>query len=278
MSNIRIVRSNESDAATLSSDIAFVSTLPITNLQRDGRNPKGRVLDTEHTMTITYAKPSVLSVIGLFYHNLSTTATWSVTAKDSVDNTLYASGLQSAYEIKSLGDLDWGIDELGASIFTGWGEPFSVIWLDTVISGVYTVDVFVSDPDNEDGHLDYGRLISGNYITPEKNPLWGDLPISWVNTDTQIRMNDGGLRANRGIRFRKSAFDLRYLSTTERSTFFDMFYSTGGYRDILVSLHPDAGASLRRDGTFICKNVQQASAMTPTFYNNFATAFELEES
>ena len=249
---------NAVDTATITDGNAnILSTLPQDNLKKSQRT---KVVRTSNTSDLILeldwgGSGKNLSGIGLMRHNLQSTATWQIQIYDGVNQTgtlIYDSGVVSPIPPKSLGDLDWGVDPLGASVFDGWdeGNAFSTIWF-TQVTGL-SMRVTISDATNTDGYLQASRLFAGVASTPIVNTSFG-LQSSWEEGTQQFRSEGGSLRSDSKPQFRQINLTLGYLEAGERSGFFENVRVVGLRKDFLVSVFPEYNGAQERDYTMACK-------------------------
>lgn len=273
---------NSSDTATITDGNAnILASLPQTNLQKAQRT---KVVRTSNTSDLVLnmnwgGAGKNISGVGLMRHNLSSAATWQVQIYDAQNQTgtiLYDSGAIDAIGVKALGDLDWGVDALGASVFDGWdeGNRFSTLWF-TQVTGL-SAKITLSDATNTDGYIQASRLFMGVSSQPSKNVSFG-LKSSWEEGTKQFRSEGGSLRSDPSPQYRAFNMTLADLTPGERSGFFENVRTVGMTSDFLVSVFPEFGGAQERDYTMQCK----FTAMPKFIYkshNTHTTTFSLAEA
>ena len=252
--SIRIVTSNVSDSATLTSS-DFVATLPVTNVQLEGRARVARTTNATGTKTINgnFAGASVISSCVLYNHNLTSQATWRLRMWDAAGQTgnlMYDSGTLSALPALGWGEFAWGLSPWGASVFTGWGSAFSVLWFPAV--GALSFRLEITDAANPAGYIQAKRLLLGPYFEPLVNVSYG-LQLYWQDNSEQRRTQGGSLRTDVRVRYRCLQGDLSYLSFTERALAMDTLRQIALRTETFVSVFPGVGGALERDYSLLGK-------------------------
>lgn len=250
--NLRIVATNLIDTATLGASPSLSSSLPVTNLQDTRRAKVARTTSTaDQTITGNFAATAVCSAAALWRHNLSTDGTWRIelySADNQGGTKVYDSGDTLAYTAKCLGDLDWGTDPLGASVFTGWSFIYSVLWFSPVPAKSFRLTL--KDASNPAGYMEASRLVIGVHLEPAVNMEYG-MELEWVDESRQVRMDGGSLHVESVEVFRKAGFELGWLADTERAKWLEIARRTGKRGEVLLSLYPGVGGAKERDHTFL---------------------------
>lgn len=252
--SIRIVTSNVSDAAALTST-DFTVGLPVSNLQLEGRARVARTANAAGTKVINgdLAGVSMLGACVLYNHNLTSQATWRLRVWDAVGqtgNVVYDSTTVAALPALGWGDFQWGAVPWGASVFTGWGAAFSVLWFPAVLGRSFRLEV--TDAANADGYLQAKRLLLGPYFEPLVNVDYG-LQLYWEDNSVQRRTQGGSLRTDVRTRYRVLRAQLGYLSDSERAVAVETLRQIGLRTETFVSVFPGAGGALERDHSLLGK-------------------------
>ncbi len=278
MSKLRMLLVNEIDAAVLSSGVGtvFSSTLPISNVQQYG-NARVARSSTPASVEILGAWTSArwLSGLALYRHNLTATAKFRIELFDSDDQSgvpVFDSELVNALDAKSLSDLDWGIDELGATVFTGWGEAFTNFWFELVAAKSFRITI--EDPLNST--IDIARIYLGRYLEPSVNISRGH-SNSWRENTEQKRTAGGSLWSHAKLPFRNLRFSLDWLSEDDRTVFMDAIRVVGKRRDIFVSVYPGDGGSKERDYALAGKFTRVPDLVNNQL-NNYRSNYEIAEA
>jgi len=279
-SKLRIVRDFHTDFDTMVADPVFVSTMDVVNLQDQSR---GLVARTTSTATqIIKGDFSTYRRIGAFAlnrHNLTIDSTIQIELFDDPAQSgslEYDSGEFLAVETKTLGELDWGVDVLGANIFTDWGYALTIHFFTEAICQSYRITI--KDAANPDGYFEASRMILGPYIEPTKNLDFGYVG-GWSGGTTQIRTAGGSLISLEpvGGPFRQLSFSISNLPVSERAVFYDLGRHPGLKDDMLISLFPDKTLSARRDYAMFCK-LTSYPGMSEQFLAAYNTQLQMQES
>lgn len=254
MANLRICVRNAIDEATLSASPAMRSTLPPSNLQIPARARVARSTDASAAQEIKFTWNGAgcyLNFLILSRHNLEPGSTWRVRLYNTPDWTgaaVYDSGTLTAVDGATLGDLDFGVDLLGAGEFDAWlGQQFSVVYFTRVLalSGIVTM----TNIGNAYGYVEASRLFAGEYTELAYNPA--SIDFSWPDNTEQSRSAGGSSRSDGDINYRAISVDLVFIRAEERASVADMLRHAGRRRSIFLSVFPGAGGEKERDHSLI---------------------------
>lgn len=249
---------NAIDEATMSASPAMRATLPPTNLQLPARGRVARSVNAAAPQDIKFTWNGAgfyLSVLMLSRHNLESGATWRVrlySTPDWTGSAIYDSGSVEAVDGDTLGDLDFGIEPLGAGIFDAFlGQQFSVLYFTRVLalSGIVTLE----NTGNAYGYLEASRLFAGDYLELTYNPQ--TLDFSWAEDTAQSRSAGGSLRSDGKIVYRAFAVDVQFVDASQRAELADQFRFAGRRKEMFVAFFPGAGGEKERDYTALVKHV-----------------------
>jgi len=275
--NLRVISTNDVDAATLTSG-DFTATLPVGNLQLEGRARVARTTNATGTKTINgnFAGSTLCSALVLYGHNLTGAATWRLRLYAGANQTgtvVYDSTTLTPLTSIGWGSFAWGVAPWGNGVFNDWQQPFYTLWFTGVFALSFRLDL--ADPLNPAGYLQASRLIIGRYLTPVFNAEYG-LALSWDTNSEQRRTLGGSVRTDRRASFRRLSFDLGLLDISERALWLDLARVNGLHREIFVSVYPEAGADLERDHSMLGKFAQAAPNTLPV-PNRWSQNFEFIE-
>lgn len=273
---MRLITVNAADSATLNATPAMVSTLPVANLQTQYREQLARTVGTStQLIEMAWATPVPLSAFVLYRGNFSGSARWQVQvyADATMADLLYDSGAAYASAPKTLGDLIWGVDALGATFYDDWGYTISALWFAPVI-GKYA-RITLSDPANPDSYMQASRLFAGAYVETAHAPELG-AAMGWQETSVQTRTEGGTLRTEPGSHFRTLEITTRLLPENDRVRLSDLFRQTGLRGDLYVSIFPELGGAVERDHQMQGKLVKLAPTAIPV-YARYDQPFSIEE-
>lgn len=264
MPNLRLLSTNVVDAATLTSS-DFTATLPVANLQVEGRARVARTTNATGTKTINgnFAGTTLCSALVLYGHNLSGTATWRLRLYNGANQTgtvVYDSTTLTPQTVVGWGAFQWGAEPWGSYIFRDWEQPFYSLFFSEVYAVSFRLEI--TDTGNPAGYLQASRLIMGRYLTPYFNAAYG-LALSWDTNSVQRRTLGGSVRTDRRATFRRLAFDLETLDAGERALWLDLARSVSLHREMFVSIYPGVGGELERDHSLLCKFSQVPASNLP---------------
>lgn len=277
MANMRIISTNEADAAVLSS-ADFAASLPVGNLQLQGRARVARTVNATGSKVIEgeWPAPKVLSACVLNGHNLTSSATWRLQGWDGAGQTgalvLDSTALPALRRI-GWGVFPFGVAPWGSTVFTGWERAFSVLWFAAV--AVRSWRLTLADAGNPAGYLQAKRLLLGNYFEPSVNAQYG-LQLGWKEDTSQQRTQASTLRSDAGPQYRRLAGNLSHLDEVERARFMELCRQVGMRREIFVSVFPETGSTQERDYALLGKFTQMpdGSHGNPASWSN---TFTIEE-
>ncbi len=274
---MKLIADNQGDAATMTASPAVTASLPVTNLQTQ---PRASVMRTtsaaDQEIKLSWAAARILSAVALVRHNLTSAATWRVQIySDAAWTTLtYDSGAVAAAPGKALGDLSWGIDPLGASVFTGWSYAFSSLYF-APVAGQSAI-ITLSDAGNPDGYMQASRLFVGAHIEPQYNPSYG-FKLGWKENTVTTRTDGGSLRSDPTVPYRTLSASLDWIAEEERASLLDALRQVGKRQDIWISVFPGTGGARERDYSMAAKVVTLPDIVQPS-YGVYGAQLDLEEA
>jgi hypothetical protein len=275
--NLRVISTTDVDAATLTSG-DFTASLPVGNLQLEGRARVARTTNATGTKTINgnFAGSTLCSALVLYGHNLTGTATWRLRLYAGANQTgtvVYDSTTLTPLTVTGWGSFAWGVEPWGSGVFRDWQQPFYTLWFSEVFALSFRLELV--DTLNPAGYLQASRLIIGRYLTPTFNAEYG-LALAWETNSEQRRTLGGSVRTDRRASFRRLSFDLGLLDLSERALWLDLARSSGLHRELFVSVYPQASAELERDHSILVK-FSQAAPNTLPVPNRWSQKFEMIE-
>lgn len=275
--NVRIITPNDGDSAALTASPALTASLPVTNLQDPSRARTARTTSAAYQFIKgTWSEAKVISACALVRHNLTSVGTWRLKLYSDAAWTenIYDSLPILAAPPKALGDLEWGVDPLGASLFTGWALAFSVMWFTPRAPRSFIIEI--DDTMNPAGYLEASRLFIGRYLEPVSNFDWG-IRLSWKEDTTQERTEGGTLRSDGFDPYRRMAFRLGWLEPTDRPKFMEWARKDGLRHDVFISAYPEEATALERDHSMAAKLIASPE-IERRHVNTFGSEYIVEES
>lgn len=275
--NLRIITPNDGDSATLTASPAMSATLPVTYLQETSRARVARTTSAAaQDIKGTWGEVKVFSALALVRHNLSLAATWRLRLYGDAAwaTVVYDSGTIGAVAPKALGDLEWGVNPLGESLFTGWALAFSTMWFTALRAQSFILTL--NDTANPAGYLEAARLFIGRYLSPTWNFEWG-IKLSWAEDTTQERTDGGTLRSDGFEPYRRMSFKLAYLPGIDRAKFIEWTRKDGRRNDVFISAYPGDATSIERDHAMAAKLIASPE-MAHSSVNAFGSEYIVEEA
>lgn len=262
MPNARFIFSNAWDRAALA--VTKGTTAPALPVQHTQRYNNSRVFRTvgaaQVEIAFDFTNPEFCSGLAVWRHNLTALATYRLELFDEAGRTgdlVYDSGTVPALEPKALGDLAWGLDPLGITVFTDWRLAYSVHWFPMVPfkSGRLTI----TDTANPAGYIEIGRVYMGAAFEPQVNADLGHV-LRWETTTDAQQTAGGTVHTIEGAAYRTLRFNLSHIQPSERAAFMEQIRQVSTHKDFFLSLRPEQGGSVERDYSFSAKFSQLPSA------------------
>ncbi len=278
MPNLRIISTNDADAAVLTSS-AFLASLPVENLQVEGRARVARTVNATGDKVINgnWSVAKIASAIVLYGCNFSSAATLRVQLWDGENQTgsvVHDSGVNPALDAIGWGEFGWGLSSWGATAFEDWASAFSVLWFPQVYSA-RSFRITINDASNAAGFIQIKRLLIGAYFEPFVNFEYG-LSATWVDNSVQTRTMGRSINTDKRAQFRSLSGNLSGLNASERAAFFEITRVVGLSTELFVSGYPEAGGAMERDHALLCK-FDQIPPVIATSYNRYSGQFSFVE-
>jgi len=213
MSNLRFVVDNLAKDAFVSVITGTeVAALPASNITNYNKGRYSRSYPTANTvkLRLTLGTDTAISAVILGPSNLTATSSVTYELLDSGGTVMATIAKTEVAPIVPFGTLVWGVDPLG-SIFT---NKFAIPgWFDQAYESVYYIDITITDPTLTEINLSY--VYAGVYIEPARDASKG-LTLTFADTNTTYRTEDGSLRTTAGVSFRKFSFDMSLMDEGDR--------------------------------------------------------------
>ena len=277
MANFRIVPVKLSLSATLTASPAMAGAHPVTRLQAWNRLPARTTGTADQQILGSWQTPDWINCVVLWRHNLTAAATWRLELFSGADQSgerLYDSGVVQANPPAALGDLDWGVDPLGATLFDDWALAYSVMWFERVAAISYRLTL--SDPGNSAGYLEAAYLVVDRYREVATNMDYG-LNLTWRDNAKQTRTAGGTVRTDGALAWREMTLSLSHLEEQERPHFAEIARTIGRRGGVFVSGYPESGGAKERDHCFLGL-IKEGGGLTHNRYANHATTYTLTET
>ena len=280
MSNMIISAVNYVDDGTLTVDDE-VATLPGTYLQDRQIVRIWRNTQLTAQIDVDFGQSRIVDFAALIKHNISTTGTirWRFSNVSDFSTTVYDSGVVDAWPIvEEFGTLPWGVFSWGGYLNPTIAAEYTISTFDVLDSTVQAryLRIDISDPDNTDGYIQAGRLISGPAYRPSINYANG-VEFEFVDESRVTKSRGGQTFIDEVERFRRIRFDLINLPENEvfQNVFNRLDRLKGIAGDILVIPQPD------KPSTWITQNIYGRITNTDPIVNSALTYYgrriEVEE-
>jgi hypothetical protein len=256
---------------------------PLSNMQRTSRARVYRTSDTALEILLSFAGgvSSRLNFVHLSRFNFSAAATWEAYGYASYDATGAALANfngnvpELVYDASTLGELDFGVEPLGASIFDGFkGQMHATRFFMENTDVVNSVKIIVNDT-NPSGYNEIGRVYVGRGIELAYNPA--TLTIAWNEKTEQKRTEGATLLSDGSVPYRKMKAEIGWVNAAQRAELMDLMREAGMRHDLFVSARSEAGGEETRDTTGIYR-LKSLPDLSTVFYNVWKTTLDLEES
>lgn len=171
------------------------------------------------------------------------------------------------------GEQPWGLDGWGGYSSSKKLLGYVTYWFDDVLAQYMVVNI--TDPDNEDGYVEAGRILLGNSLSPAYNMAYG-AGVDYRSQTVLKRSRAGGLLSDNRPSYRTLDFSLPYLSEQEGLDILDMMDNPSNKGDSLVSLYPDNDGGLGEVTTMLGRFIAH-SPLTITTIGHSMTGIRFEE-
>jgi hypothetical protein len=226
-------------------------------------------------ITANLSNISNVSAIVLGRHNLVQGTTLRIYLYSSPNQIgeVYDSGVinleneESGTLTSTWGDFTWGSVPWGTIIEEFESLKNFVHWIDPQIISVQSVKIEFSVPTNQ---IEIGRLFVGTYIEPEFGATYGH-NITWREASNQYRSEEGTLRTNHGLPYRRLEFSLEATKSTDRTLLQHSFRDLGLREDFFISMFPnDLDINKRLDYSAIVKLIEEPkfTEFAPLYYKS----------
>jgi len=267
---------NDADKAVINQTIGTeIATLPLSNVQKYSNSRVFRTMDIAQTQfTMKWIEPVIMSGVVLWRNNFSNSATWHIEifSDEAMTTLLYDSLVLPAVEQKTLGEIDWLIDPLVASVVDMKLRACDH-WFDDI--SVQAMRITLVDPDNEHGFIDIGRIYAGRALQPRFNFSYGH-KSGWKSQTKQKRTSGGSGFAKKKARPRAFSFTLDWLNDSDRPHFYNAIQQTGDDTDWYISMFPGVGGQKERNYAMACM-FDDLPEFTADFFNNYKAPFNVGE-
>lgn len=262
MPNLRLIINNIHDEALLD---ATSNALPIDYTQRSERVRVWRSSDaSQQVITATLPTPAYLDGVVLYRHNLSAASRVRLELLNGV-TVIHDSGSVNISGLIPLGEFRFGADPWGATSTDSIPTQQAAFWINSLLVTGYRLTL--DDPQNPDGYMEIGRIISGQVISPRFNASYG-LQLEWQDAGEHRRTEGGSLRTIGEGLSRRLPIDLDWLDARDRARFTAAILGSGKRKDVYVSVLPETGGIDEAEYAFLARR-ENNYAHTHNHFNNW---------
>lgn len=238
MPNMRIVYTNKADYATLTAS-ATAGSLVASNLQTDLKSEIWRSTATSATLTLTWTAAETVSCVALPFCNLTSTATIQVQGFTEVADVTPV--IDSGAVLACPSAYGYSADlkvTTGVNSFAYGGATCADVWITPTV--VKKIVITITDTNNTAGYIEAGRLVVGKYWSPDYNVENEGVKVTFQEDSKHERSDAGELRTDRGPIYRRLAFDLNVMSSSDRNYIWRIVVGNGMSKAVYISLIPDS--------------------------------------
>ncbi len=275
MANLRIIYDNAADRATISASSVAGAMLPVA-LQNDTKSDVWRSTSTSAALTLTWQTSEVVTAVALCYSNLTSQAMIRISGFTNAADTVpvFVSNYIFACPAAPFEQFGWGRAALGLNAYM-YGGSIAQAWLPTPLI-LQKLLIEVVDTSNLAEYIEVGRVIAGDYWSPERSAELG-ATITIVDASKHYRTDAGDLLTDMATRHRKQNIAPAVMAGADRTRLWEILWGGGIARPVFFSLYPEARDTLlEQTHSMYCK-LNVMPVMTTPFFNRFTAQLELEE-
>lgn len=262
-----------SAGCTVSSSLATFPSLPVTNLQVQGRDTICRLSSpASSSIVCSWAAAQTLDSIALCGTNLTLASTVRILLYSDSATTVnvYDSGVMTAALGLGAQSVIANIDEAEFKIFKN-----AEFWIPQR-ADVKSINIVITDAANPDGYVDVARLVVGRYKEFKYAEPYSGANLSIESLTTMERNKSGSNVSNKGANYQRLEIKKEWIAeATDWADMMAIYTRCGMDRDFYYSQYPgDTSAfGLYHRGVF---KFGQISAVDRWVYGLSRTSFTLE--
>jgi len=239
MNCLRMLHNNLVEGGNLVNTITGtteVATMPVSNLLNSRKSAVWRstTVASMQFISTTFNTTQTFNCIALFFTNLTANATISVRVRTlaSDPNPTYISPTTPVLSNET------SVSGIASTIHTySYGAGTMAVVYFPEISGEQ-INVGILDTGNPDGYIEVGNLVIGKYWSPARNFEKGET-WSIVDTGNHYRTDSADLLTEAGVKYRRIAFKLGLMESSDRDAMLNLLRANGKNRPIFMSLYPE---------------------------------------
>lgn len=272
--SLRIIDNNVANKATLTASNT-AGSLIVNNLKTNVKSQVYRSTGTTTRITAAWAAPEQIACVALPFCNLTSTATIRVQGTLG-GTTMVDTGVVLASAYAPFGMWNWGNQPLGVNSFSYTGAAYARVWFTTTVVDTLLIDIV--DVDNTAGYVEFSRLVTGIYWSPEITASQDSVEVSAQDNGKQYRTEAGDLFTDVGTRNKSIKLNIEYMSAPDRSRFMRIVLQSGLTNPVFLSVFPDNAEDPELEQTCqIYGKLSSISSLTSPYYNRYSAPLELEE-
>lgn len=237
MANLRFLFRNLADEATLSASPALVTTLPETNLQFQERFKTARSTSlASQELRLSWPSAQSIDTACVRMHNFTaaaqiahptyTDSAWATPKDTNAAANCFAYTGFDALDV--LTDADFRLLKNSSRDLT-------------LRTDIQSMKFTITDAANPDGYFDVSRLFVGKRFELAYNPPEGGVPMTFVDSSTQGRMDDGSLVSDKRAKYRRIELSQEWMSSADWAAMLAGIRRVGRDKDFWVSVFPGDG-------------------------------------
>lgn len=272
MANVRIIYDNAAERAAITANSTASGSVAANTLASNTKSVAHRSAQPSVTYTLIWTTPEQVSGFILPATNLSGSAQLAASIITSTDQTINL-GTISACPNTPLNSYP---GTRNVNSFPYGGVSKVAYWF----SQVYTIkqlSIIIVDPDRVSlgypSTIDCSQIVCGKYWEPTYNVSKSGLELT-INDTTQVSRSDtGDLLADRGTIHELLNFNLEVLSKADKEQLVNIMRYVGTYRNIAVSIVPDANSRDEQD--YIIYGKRENSSLGYIVHNFYQNSFSI---
>lgn len=270
MANIRIIYDNAAERATITASSTASGSLAASTLSTNTKSLAHRSGATQVTYTLVFTNTEQINGIILPATNLSSNATITVTAA----GTTYP-----AVSACTSTPLDGYSGTKNVNSFPYGGLSKVAFWFPSTVSTT-SLSITLSDQTKTTigspaypSYIDCSRIVCGKYWSPTYNVSKNGLELTINDTTQTSRTDAGDLISDRGNIHELLNFNLELLSKADKEQLINIMRYVGTYRNIAVSVVPDANSRDEQD--YIIYGKRENSSLGYIVHNFYQNNFSI---
>lgn len=270
MANIRIIYDNAAERATITASSTASGSLAASTLSTNTKSLAHRSTSTSVTYTLNFTSTEQITGVILPATNLSSSATIRVRTYTNSGVTLQQdSGIINACTNTPL--TGW-IGTKNVNSFPYGGLSKTAVWLSNPVN-VTSLVINLVDTSNPIGYIDCSKVVCGTYWSPTYNVSKNGLELTINDTTQTSRTDAGDLISDRGNIHELLNFNLELLTKTDKEKLVEIMRYVGTYRNIAVSVVPDANSRDEQD--YIIYGKRDNSSLGYIVHNFYQNNFSI---